>query len=383
VEVRVGDGGERGVLLRAVGDVALVGVAARALANNSELTWPVTASHLAEADITFANLEMPLPRSSLRPARPDVSPDFAGVSAALPALLQADIDIVAIATNHIMDWGLEGLEDTIGQLSERGVAVVGAGRNLDEAISGVTVERSGLRVGFAAFTPAQRWTATESTPGAAPLRLELVEASLEGLRDVDVKVVSLHWGIEMANYPTPQDRALAAMIAEAGADLILGHHPHVVQGTELVGGCPVAYSMGNFVFDIHAGRVKHSFEEWDLRAGYMVEARLTRHGVDDFRTVPTMLTESGIGALADGKDVERIAEHLAAITGNIEEGSRRVWGHAGERLVGHKLNVIKGLMKDTGPRFLLQEISHIRMRHLRLLMGFIASRLRIRRSDRN
>ena len=214
------DDGDGGVLLRAVGDVALIGGAARALETGGEPAWPATAALLAEADLTFVNLEMPVPRSAAEPARPDVSPDLRGRREALEAFLSAGVDVASIATNHMMDWGAEGLADTIEELTARGVAVVGAGRDLDEALKGVVLERRGVRVGFAAFTPPQRWTATESAPGAAPLSLEHVAESLRRIGDADVKVVSLHWGIEMSNYPTPQDRRLAERIIDAGADLI-------------------------------------------------------------------------------------------------------------------------------------------------------------------
>ncbi len=365
-----------GVLLRAVGDAALIGTAARVLESDSDPEWAATASYLSEADIAFANLEMPIPLTVTEPDKPGVSPDFRGSPESLRRFLLAGIDVVAIATNHMMDWGATGLTETIDQLRERGVAVVGGGRNLDEALDGEVLDRKGVRVGFVAFTPPQRWSAGKDTPGTAPLRLENVRESLRRIREADVKVVSLHWGIEMSNYPMPQDRKLAAQIVEEGADLILGHHPHVVQGVEALGASHVAYSMGNFIFDIYAGRVQHGFDPWDLRAGCLVEAVLDKDGVSSFDVVPTFLSEQGIGALARGAEKERIARLLSDLSTGIETGSREVWDRAGERLVAHKLKVLRKLAGDAGPGFLLEEIAHIRPRHVRLLLGFIASKLR-------
>ncbi len=371
-------GGEprRGVLLRAVGDVALIGTAARALESDSDPEWAKTASYLSEADITFVNLEMPIPLTATEPAKPGVSDDFRGTPESLRRFLSAGVDVVSMATNHMMDWGSGALIETIDQLREQGVAAVGAGRNLDEALEGAVLERRGVKVGFVAFTPPQRWSAGPDSAGTAPLRIEHVRESLRRIGDADVKVVSLHWGIEMSNYPMPQDRKLAEQIIDEGADLILGHHPHVMQGTEAVGRSYVAYSMGNFIFDIFAGRVQHDFDPWDLRAGYLVEAVLERDGVTSFDVVPTFLSEQGIGALVRGGEKERIEARISEFTAGMESGSRAIWDHAGERLVGHKMRVFWKLTQDSGPRFILQELSHIRPRHLRLLLGYMASRAR-------
>ncbi|MCK4511805.1 CapA family protein, partial [bacterium] len=188
----------RPVILRAVGDVALVGRSARSLVQGSDPTWQRTAEFLSDADITFANFEMPIATSSVQPAAADVSNEFLGVPASLPEFLLAGVDVAALATNHMMDWGERGLLETIEQLRERGVRVVGAGRNLDEALRGVVLERGGLRIGFVAFTPSQRWTATKSKPGCAPLKLEFVRQALDSLSGADVKIVSLHWGLEVS-----------------------------------------------------------------------------------------------------------------------------------------------------------------------------------------
>jgi poly-gamma-glutamate synthesis protein (capsule biosynthesis protein) len=366
--------------LRAVGDVALIGSAARALGGAADADWPATASYLADADVTFVNFEMPIPRTAVEASSPDVSKELQGSPEALPAFLAARVDVAAIATNHIMDWGLPGLEQTVEQLRENGVAVVGAGRNLDESLDGVVLERRGIRIGFAAFTPAQRWTATASEPGAAPLTLENVKESLGRIGEADVRVISLHWGLEMSNYPTPEDRRLAEEIVDAGADLILGHHPHVIQGVERFGRGWVTYSMGNFIFDTSAGRVKRDCDPWDVRAGYAVDACLTADGVESLRAVPTFIGESGVGTLAAGDEKERIENFIETVSENIAEGSEGVWEHAGSRVVGHRMKVLRRSLKDGEFATVFKELRHIRLKHAKLLFGFLASRLS-RRSE--
>jgi len=370
----------RSVLLRAVGDVALVGRAARALVERSSEDWRSTAAFLAEADITFANVEMPIPRSELARVAVDVSPDLQGDPDALPLFMDSGLDVGAVATNHIMDWGEKGLVETLDALRGSGVAVVGAGINLDEAIAPTVVERNGVRVGFCAFTPKQRWTATRGAPGAAPLKLELVKQSLAAMDRPDVRVVSVHWGLEFSRYPTPEDRRLARQIVDSGADLILGHHPHIIQGYERIGASYVVYSMGNFIFDIYAGRLKHNYDPWDLSAGYLVEARLGEDGVETFDTVPTMIGDSGVGAIAKGEVRARILEQLREASDNIDAGTAAVWEHAGGRLVGHKINAYRTTLRDGGVMAVLPHLRRVRWRHVKLLVGFLRSRLLGRRA---
>ncbi len=375
------DGNRRGIL-RAVGDVALIAGAAQALIERRSAAWRETAVVLSGADITFANFEMALPRGDRERVAADVSPDLVGVAAALDSFLDAGIDVVALATNHIMDWGAEGLSDTLAQFRERGVETVGAGMTLDEAARAVVIERAGLRVGFAAFTPEQRWTAGPDSPGAAPLRFELVKKALDGMADADVRIISLHWGLEMSSYPTPEDRQLARRIAGTGADLILGHHPHVIQGVERFGRTHVVYSMGNFIFDINAGRVEHGFDPDDLRSGYMVEAELGASGVAELRTVPVWLDDNGIGAIGAGERGERITKRVRSCSERIEEGSAGVWEHAGGTLVRHKLKCMRVSLRDGGLRLVFGELRHVRLRHFKLLWGYIVGRLRSRRGAR-
>ena len=369
------DGNGRAIL-RAVGDVALIAGAAQALVERKSAAWRETASVLSRADITFANFEMALPRGDCERVASDVSPDLVGVPAALEPFLDAGVSVVALATNHIMDWGVEGLADTLAQFRERGIETVGAGMTRDEAARPVVIERAGLRVGFAAFTPEQRWTAGPDSPGAAPLRFELVKKALDGMADADVRIISLHWGLEMSSYPTPEDRELAGRIAGAGADLILGHHPHVIQGVERLGRTHVVYSMGNFIFDINAGRIEHGFDSEDLRSAYMVEAELDASGVVELRTIPVWLDDDGIGAVATGDRGKRIAERVRSCSERIEEGSANVWEHAGETLVKHKLKCMRVSLREGGLGFVLGEVRRVRVRHFKLIWGYIVGRLR-------
>jgi poly-gamma-glutamate synthesis protein (capsule biosynthesis protein) len=215
---------------------------------------------LAAADITLGNLESPLtdwpeqtrhknPKSVaagrdfiLRTSAPD----------AAQALADAGFDVAALANNHTMDYTERGLLDTLDRLHAAGITAVGGGKNLSEAESVRIVEASGLRFGFVSFSdvvPAYYW-AQDDRPGIASSKENpRVEAAIRTARpQVDFLTVVFHWGEQLSRRPTSRQKTLARMAATAGADLILGAHPHVLQGIGCVGRTPVIYSAGNFVF---------------------------------------------------------------------------------------------------------------------------------------
>ncbi|GAF84522.1 unnamed protein product, partial [marine sediment metagenome] len=147
-------------------------------------------------------------------------------------LKNAGLNIVNIANNHIMDYGEEGLFDTIDILKKNGIRFIGAGRNIREAIGSEIFKRNSLNIGFIGFTSIGI-TAQEKSSGCAPLSKKLmIECVSELRKQVDILVVSLHWGIEYVFYPAPEQQKLARVLIDNGADLIIGHHPHVIQGIE-------------------------------------------------------------------------------------------------------------------------------------------------------
>ncbi len=179
------------------------------------------------------------------------------------ALLQAaGVDVVSLANNHAMDFGPKGLEDTLAALGRAGIAAFGAGENLAAARRPAMVERGGVRVGFLGYLhlgdhsvePPEIYAGPER-PGAAGTEegVEIVARwvgeDVRALRpQVDLLLVVFHWGWEGRNLVEPDQERLALAAAEAGADVVVGHHPHALQGFTQAAGVPVAYSLGNLVF---------------------------------------------------------------------------------------------------------------------------------------
>ncbi|MBN2425337.1 MAG: CapA family protein [Calditrichaceae bacterium] len=202
------------------------------------------------ADISMINLENPLTDRGIPVEKKftfRASPDYVKI------MKSGGIDIVTIANNHIYDYGVEGLFDTITHLDSIGISHVGAGKNLAEARAPAIFSVKGINIGFLAYYGLNKhsdsYPATKDEAGTALRNLSYIEEDIKGLKNkADFIVVNFHWGEEKANYPGTDQIDFAHQVIEYGADLILGHHPHVLQGIEVYKKKVIAYSLGNFIF---------------------------------------------------------------------------------------------------------------------------------------
>lgn len=166
-------------------------------------------------------------------------------------LFQSNIRAVNLANNHIMDFGLEGLESTIGYLKSSSIQHFGAGINLESALREARFSIHGKTIallGFSATFPEEFW-ATDSTAGAAfAEENDVIDAVSRCVQIYDIVVVSFHWSAERLEFPKDYQIELAHLCIDYGADMVVGHHPHVVQGVEVYKRSPIFYSLGNFSF---------------------------------------------------------------------------------------------------------------------------------------
>jgi poly-gamma-glutamate synthesis protein (capsule biosynthesis protein) len=205
---------------------------------------------LHEADLLAANLEsvlttggQPLDKSYLLRAHPMWA----------QTLIEAGIDVVTLANNHTFDYGTQGLDETLSTLENLGVVAVGAGISDTAAHRPALFTVNGVRVGILAYAAA-RWKGSVDVPAtdrlawAEPARVETDLQAIQG--QVDVIVILLHAGTEYAADPSPDQIAFAHAAIDAGADLVVGHHPHVTQTVERYGQGLIVYSLGDALFDI-------------------------------------------------------------------------------------------------------------------------------------
>lgn len=238
------------VVINAVGDVMLAGRWAPSLrAAGYNHSFEQVATILKQGDITIANLEAPIAEGGTEFREKKFR--FRSEPAVAAALRGAGISLVTLANNHSMDFGSVALTETLGHLDRAGIAWIGAGENLTEARKMALYTINGTRVAFLGYSLTQptEFFAGSSRPGTAPAYEKLVLADVAAARrQADHVIVSIHWGTEGLRHVQPYQRLLAHRIVDAGADVILGHHPHVVRGVERYHNSLIIYSLGNFTF---------------------------------------------------------------------------------------------------------------------------------------
>ena len=288
------------VTLIAVGDIMPSRNVAKKIAEYKNLDYPFlkTSQYLQSADITFANLESPV-----TPGKPvaDNTMSFRTNPDVVPAIARAGIDIVSLANNHTPNYGAKGLLDTFKYLKESGIAYAGAGKNAEEANAPTFISKNGITFAFLAYNDSDvvpaSYEAGTTTPGTAFMRIDKMTAAVKAVRSqTDIVIVSMHSGIEYTPTPDTSQKNFAHAAIDAGANMVIGHHPHVVQSMEKYNGKYIFYSLGNFVFDQmwsaetrRGMTLKIVFTKFDTKTG-VTSITPTPIIIDDF-SQPRLATE--------------------------------------------------------------------------------------------
>lgn len=241
---------------------------------------------LSRADVAMVNLETAVTARGEPAAKAFV---FRAPASAFTALEAGGVDVVTIANNHGMDFGRTGLRDTLAAGRAAGVPVVGAGWNDRQAYAPHRITVDGQRIAIIGATQvlddhlASEWTAGPTKIGLASAKNEprLVRAVRDARRTSDTVVVYLHWGLELETCPTGAQTSLAAKLVDAGADVIVGSHAHVLLGAGRMKQALVAYGLGNFVF--------YAFRELTSQTG-VLEVTVTGRRIDGYRWRPARIS---------------------------------------------------------------------------------------------
>jgi poly-gamma-glutamate synthesis protein (capsule biosynthesis protein) len=226
-------------------------VAVKMAKNGTDYPFLKISDYLKTGDIVFGNLETPI--SEGRKILPGEM-FFRSEPGMEKQLKAVNFSILSLANNHTGNFGTEGLEQTFKYLSEGGIKYVGAGENTDEANAPMYIESNGLKFAFLAyvdidFTP-KEYGATDKSAGLAFMNKEkMATAIAEAKKQADFVIVSMHWGNEYQTKPSDKQIEYAHLAIDSGAELVIGHHPHVVEPIEKYNGKYIFYSLGNFVFD--------------------------------------------------------------------------------------------------------------------------------------
>ena len=235
------------------GDVHFEGVLEQRLSRDPETALGPIATVLRRADLAMVNLETAI---TSRGSPADKSFTFRAPATAFTALRAAGVDVVTMANNHGMDFGSTGLTDSMRAASAAHFPVVGIGRDAEQAFRPYLTRINGQRIAVIGATQvlddnlAAAWTAGEGKPGLASAKQvdRLLAAVRSARRRADTVVVDLHWGKELVACPIERQRQLAPRLVEAGADIVVGSHAHVLLGGGYLDNAYVDYGLGNFVF---------------------------------------------------------------------------------------------------------------------------------------
>ncbi|MGB6648741.1 MAG: CapA family protein [Bacteroidota bacterium] len=282
------------IVLHFGGDLLMAGHYEQAAGSNAGLAFQGF-DLFHTSDVAMVNLECcvttrgePVPK----PYNFRMRPSYLG------ALERAGISLVNLANNHIFDYGKEGLFDTIFYLDSAGVGHVGAGINQEEAHTPVYFEKAGRKVGFMGYYEGgEAPAATASEPGVATRTISAIRADVRRMKEqdgADFVILTFHWGVEKADTVEEWQRQFAHRAIRAGADLIIGHHPHLLQGIERYRGGVVAYSLGNFIF---GGNSRHTYRT------AILEVTLDRTD-ERYRLIPVQVRRWRASVLPEGEGEE-------------------------------------------------------------------------------
>ena len=298
--------------LAAVGDIML----ARRLGatiSNGKPEWPFAnvSSYFHEADFVVGNMESALGTLG-EPV--EKSYPFQAPPEATNALALAGIDLVSLANNHGMDYGPEALLDGINLLHNANVVPIGAGPNFAAAHKPYITEVNGLSIALFGYLDVpiegtsgfdtETWTATATEPGLAWANPDEIHADITAVTEqVDLVAVMLHSGYEYIEEPSEEQVTAAKAAIDAGADIVIGHHTHILQGIEFYNDGVIVYGLGNFAFDIDGDPNTAILNVW-----------LDKDGVRDLELVPAIIESGGQPRIANEAEAKPILQKVYFLT---------------------------------------------------------------------
>lgn len=252
---------------------------------------------LTSADFAITNMEFPV-------SPPFIQNEFIFncPPEVVPAFKASGFCAVSTANNHLLDQGMKGVTDTFGYIENAGLLYFGARRTEKEAAEGIILEKNGIKVGVTSYTGILNYPFPPANKNFYINNLSLtdkVTAEIRALKKrCDYLVVQPHAGVEYTQEPTAEQRALYRKLLEAGADIVIGHHPHTIQYVEGVKTrdgrrCAIFYSLGNFICNQnYTYPVKGRKDRLDIRSSFMPRLRVTKgaHGVQGTVTVVPIVT---------------------------------------------------------------------------------------------
>lgn len=303
------------------GDVMLGRMVKDAIAQHGA-AYPLApvAALMRRADLTVVNLECAITASSRHWTGAPKAFYFSAPLQAGDTLVSAGVDMVSLANNHILDYGVQGMRDTMEHLGRHDIHYTGAGENRRDALQPAIVRSGGLTVGMVAFCDHQDdFAALDGRPGIAHINFEDERAAMSTLEDalaplqqagIAWPVLSLHWGPNMVTRPSGVFRRAAHAAIDMGWKILFGHSPHVFQGIEIYRGCPVIYAAGDLVDDYYVDPGFRNDQQ------LLLELTLKPGAVHRIDLHPILIRDCQ-AQLATGKAFDTIVQSMSALCGEM------------------------------------------------------------------
>lgn len=286
---------------------------------NPTYVWGTMLPFLKANDLNVVNLETTF-TDSMHPV-PKVF-NFKADPRVVKALKAGSIEAVNIANNHILDFDVEGLKDTLTTLNKAGIKHTGAGMNDYEAAKPIVIQKKGLIIGIISYTDNEpSWESGSHKPGTRYLRIEDAEKAIKELKkQVDLLIVSLHWGPNWQEEPPLKFKHFAHRMIDAGADIIHGHSNHTFQGYEWYKGKLILYQTGDFVDD-YAIDMKARNDRSFL---FIVDA--DREGPFNLHLIPTIIQDGQVNQ-AEGNDARESLARIQQLSTKLVSDSKKQASH--------------------------------------------------------
>uniref|UniRef100_A0A7C4U9V4 CapA family protein n=1 Tax=candidate division WOR-3 bacterium TaxID=2052148 RepID=A0A7C4U9V4_UNCW3 len=234
-------------------------------------------------------------------------------------------DIVNIGTNHIKDFGDISIKRTINLLEKNKILHIGAGLNEEESRAPAIIKTKSLKLGFLGYCKNGIYTAKNNQSGAAPLIYKKIVEDINNFKNkVDIIIISLHWGYELSMYPSPEQVELAHSLIDKGVDVIIGHHPHVIQAVEKYKNGVIFYSLGNFLFDPNVERIRFERKLAERKEGIIGKIIIKEDKKLEMDIIPIYVNNDFSIKVADKDKREKIMRDIrksinAIVSGNLKQ----------------------------------------------------------------
>jgi len=322
----------------------------------------------------FGNLELPFSEHG-KPFFSYETTNFFVKTDSVKALGLAGFDVVSLANNHILECGPDSLKLTQDVLLQENISSFGAGENLAAARKPLIKEVNNIKVGFLGYSTPDKQSALPDRAGASPLIPENISVDIEALKpQVDFLIVSLHFGMTYIQYPSQEGIEIAHNVIDMGANLILGHHPHVLQGIEEYKEGLIAYSLGEFIFDPTQGLRYSKLAREERRRCFIFSCEFTKDKILDYSYFPTHSSDEYQPYLLQGEEAEKMKEQVRQLSQNI--GNPDFWEFAGPKVVKNEMELLFLHLKKLNLTAVFSMLKRIRKRHFLLFFGFVKAKVR-------